>query len=95
MLGKYTTTLWNLICIFSILLSVKLITPFIQKEQRQLSKKEESFPIKQIGAKRTLWKRGDMACTTTIHENKSSSIAGENSEHSTDDWMSITWSKKK
>ena len=95
MLGKYTTTLWNALCILSILLSLKLILPFVQNQQGQQSKKEEVFPIKQFGAKRTLWKRGEISCTTTIDENKSISKVGEDSEHSTSDWMSITWEKTK
>lgn len=94
MLGKYTTTIWNILCIASIILSVKLISPFILNQERAISQKEEVFVIKQIGTKRTLWKRGEMACTTTINENKSTSKLSENNEHFTDDWMSINWSKQ-
>ena len=94
MLGKYTTTIWNLLCISGIALSVKLLTPYIQKQEAPPPPVEEVSPIRQIGTKRTLWKRGKMACTTIVNENKSTSNTGKQKAHSSDDWMSITWSKK-
>ena len=95
MLGKYTTSIWNVLCIVLIVLALKLIVPWVQMQQVISEKTETPLPLKQIGTKRTLWKRGQMPCTTTIIENNSNLIWVDDFTHSTDDWMSITWSKSK
>ena len=92
---KYKIQIWNFGCFALIALSAAYLAPRLDNVSSYTEDKKEPSPVVQKKTVRKLYKRGSLASSSTITEQKSTTYIGSKKKHEIDGWTTITFNKDK